>query len=375
MLNTVHLPLNPAQNDQLNYDREKELRAFDESRAGVKGLVDAGIQKIPPIFVTDVPSSDERSRSSDVSGLHVPVIDLKKLHQHSLGQRKKIVEEIRQASETWGFFQLVNHGISNDVLTEMIEGVRRFHEQPKEVKVEYYSRDNTKNVKFNSNFDLYQRKAANWRDTLFCVMSPVAPDPRELPPVCREIITEYSAQVKRLGLTILELLAEALGLRSGHLIEMECAKGHSLVCHYFPACPEPDRTLGITPHSDPDFFTVLLQDHIGGLQVHYQEKWVDVPPLTGALVVNLGDLLQLISNDKFKSSKHRVLANKTGPRISVACFFTTHFQPFNRLYGPIKELLSDSRPPLYRETTVLDFVTYYNSRGLDGTPALSHFRL
>jgi hypothetical protein len=54
-------------------------------------------------------------------------------------------------------------------------------------------------------------------------------------------------------------------------------------------------------------------------------------------------LVQLISNDKFKSAKHRVLANRVGPRISVACLFSTHLQPFNRLYGPIKELLSDDQ--------------------------------
>ena len=82
---------------------------------------------------------------------------------------------------------------------------------------------------------------------------------------------------------------------------------------------------------------------------------------------------QLISNDRFKSARHRVLANSVGPRISVACFFSTHVQPFNRVYGPIKELLSEENPPLYKETTVRDYVLYFNSKGL-GTFALDDFR-
>ncbi|KAL1357523.1 hypothetical protein AAHE18_05G260800 [Arachis hypogaea] len=75
------------------------------------------------------------------------------------------------------------------------------------------------------------------------------------------------------------------------------------------------------------FLTVLLQDQVGGLQVLYENQWIDITPIPGALIINLGDLMQLITNSKFVSSKHRVLAQKTGPRVSVACFFRQHFQP------------------------------------------------
>lgn len=62
--------------------------------------------------------------------------------------------------------------------------------------------------------------------------------------------------------------------------------------HYYPRCPQPELTFGTTPHADNDFFTVLLQDHVGGLQVLHRDQWIDVPPTPGALVVNIGDLLQ-----------------------------------------------------------------------------------
>ncbi|CAN4106907.1 unnamed protein product [Withania somnifera] len=360
------------------YDRAKELKAFDDTKAGVKGLVDAGIVHVPEIFVTPAITENEFNAQnldsrSDIN-VQIPVIDLEGINGDDF-QHRRIVEAVGEACATWGFFQVVNHGVPQRVMDEMIQGVRSFHEQPNDVKMRFYSMEPMKKVMFNSNFDLYQSKAANWRDTLACLMAPDPPTSDELPEACREELLQYSEHVRRLGHSIFELLAEALGLKPNHLLDMECAKGHFIISHYYPPCPEPNRTLGITKHTDPDFFTILLQDHIGGLQICHKNQWIDIHPVTGALVINLGDLLQLLSNDKFRSAEHRVLAKHVGPRISIACFFTTQLQPFDRLYGPIKELLSNENPPLYKETTVRDYVTYYNSKGLGARPSLLHIRL
>ncbi|KAL2463646.1 1-aminocyclopropane-1-carboxylate oxidase-like protein 3 [Forsythia ovata] len=288
-----------AAGDQGMNDRISELRAFDDAKAGVKGLVDAGITKV------------------------------------------------------------INHGIPDSVLEEiLLDGVRRFYEQDTEVKKEWYTRDTTRRVVYNSNFDLYSAPSANWRDTIFCPMAPDLPKPDELPLRYYDRVYQASNEA---GSFLFQLLSVALGLKPDHLEDMGCAEGLTLLCHYYPMCPQPELTLGTSQHTDGDFLTVLLNDQVSGLQVLHQNQWVDVPPL--------------VSNDRFFSSEHRVLANNVTPRISVACFFRSDLSASSKLYGPIEELLSEDNPPKYRATTVKDYVTYYNTKGLDRTSALLHYRI
>ncbi|XP_050374916.1 1-aminocyclopropane-1-carboxylate oxidase homolog 1-like [Argentina anserina] len=364
-----------SRNEVPAYDRESELKAFDDTKEGVKGLVDAGVIEVPRIFHHPPDEYSIHDSSDDwESQYSIPVIDLEGLSDST--KRKEIVAKVGEASETWGFFQIVNHGIPVDVLEGIKDGVRRFYEQDTEVKKQLYSRDHFKNsVLYHSNFDLYSAPATNWRDTFMCYMAPTPTKPEAFPEVFRDILVEYSDQVMKVGTLLFVLLSEALGLKSSHLNDIDCSEGLLVAGHYYPPCPQPELTLGATKHADSAFLTVLLQDHIGGLQVLHQKKWFNVPYVPGALVVNIGDLLQLISNDRFKSVEHRVLANRRGPRVSVACFFCTGLLPLTKLYGPIKELLSEENPPKYKETTVRDYFAYFNQKGLDGTSALPHFEL
>ncbi|VVB16603.1 unnamed protein product [Arabis nemorensis] len=157
--------------------------------------------------------------------------------------------------------QVINHGVPLNVLEEIKDGVRRFHEEDPEVKKSYFSRDSAKKkFDYNSNFDLYSSSpSVNWRDSITCYMTPDPPTQR------------------------------LAGLRYDILESMDCLKTLLMICHYYPPCPQPDLTLGITKHSDNSFLTLLLQDNIGGLQILHQDSWVDVAPLPGALVINIGD--------------------------------------------------------------------------------------
>ncbi|KAK9142200.1 hypothetical protein Syun_011600 [Stephania yunnanensis] len=332
------------------YDRLQELKAFDETKEGVKGLVDAGVTKVPRIFIQPPDELDNKlsthypheSMMKKTVGSEIPIIDMEGIISSNVERRKEIVKAIREASEEWGAFQMVNHGIPDTVLEEVSHGIRRFNEEPKEVKMKYYTREAMKRVRWACNFDYssVQQLIGEIHCTATWALSLLS----------QKIFqrhAEYSKHVKRLGELLLELLSEALGLNRNYLQDTDCAKSHVFLAHYYPACPQPELTLGSTRHADADFLTILLQDQIGGLQ--------------------------LMSNDRFKSSEHRVLANHKGPRISLACFFTSY--PLTKAFGPIKELLSEENPAIYREVSVKEILSYYDSKGLDGNSPLDRFKL
>ncbi|KAH1043037.1 hypothetical protein GYH30_025059 [Glycine max] len=139
------------------YNRFQELKAFDESKAGVKGLVDSGITKLLRFFIRppeDLAAGDPVSGEPADAQFTILAIDLNGLAV----DRSGVVAGVRRAAETMGFFQAVNHEIPVKVLEEAMAAVREFHELPQELKGEYYNRELMKKVKFGSNFDLYQSK-------------------------------------------------------------------------------------------------------------------------------------------------------------------------------------------------------------------------
>ncbi|KAJ1425356.1 Oxoglutarate/iron-dependent dioxygenase [Sesbania bispinosa] len=183
---------------------------------------------------------------------------------------------------------------------------------------------------------------------------------------------EWDKEVLRVGKLLLGLLSEGLGLDAERLTEL--VEGRTMVGHYYPFCPQPNLTVGLNSHADPGALTVVLQDHIGGLQVRTKHGWVDVKPVDGALVINIGDLLQIISNEEYKSADHRVLANSSQEaRVSVAVFLN----PGNRekLFGPLPELTSAEKPALYRNFTLHEFMTRFFKKELDGKSLTNYFRL
>lgn len=85
--------------------------------------------------------------------------------------------------------------------------------------------------------------------------------------------------------------------------------------------------------------------------------------------------MQLITNDKFRSVEHRVVANSRGPWVSIASFFTIHYAENPRHYGPIKEILSDDSPAKYKEITTQEYFQYYTDKGPYATSAITYFKL
>ena len=169
--------------ERAGYDRAKEVKEFDDTKAGVKGLVDSGVVKVPR-FLIHPPESLQNSSEVNTATtcLHVPVIDLT---GYEGSQRPNIVSEIKEASQTWGFFQMVNHGVPVCVMDSLLRGIREFHEQPSEVKKEWYSRDHKVRVRYYCNGDLFVAKAANWRDTIAFDFQDGPLSPEAYPLICR----------------------------------------------------------------------------------------------------------------------------------------------------------------------------------------------
>lgn len=177
-----------------SYDRISELKAFDDSKAGVQGLIENGVTKVPRMFYCEHSNLSDGSTSESNSEFYVPTIDLTGIHDDPI-LRDDVVEKLRYACEKWGFFQVINHGIPSDVLDEMIEGTGRFHQQDAKVRKDYYTRDPYRKVVYVSNYSLYHEPAAHWRDTLGCVMAPHPPEAEELPAVCRFFVIQLLGQI------------------------------------------------------------------------------------------------------------------------------------------------------------------------------------
>ncbi|KAE8712420.1 1-aminocyclopropane-1-carboxylate oxidase-like protein 1 [Hibiscus syriacus] len=358
---------------QADYDRQSEVKAFDDTKAGVKGLVDSGITKIPRIFINQDFILEKPSDSSG-SQLSVPTIDLQAIREDST-RRAELIKQVESACADWGFLQVINHGISASVLEEMIDGIREFHEQDTEIKKGFYTRDPTRKVLYLSNYTLFKSKAADWRDSLGCIMvCDNPPQPADLPEVCRDVVMDYTKKVMTLSFTLLELLSEAIGVNPGCLKDMGCADHMFLMGHCCPPCPQPELTMATTNHKDSNIITVLLQDQMGGKFIPMNLEYCIHDMVIIVFMLFPSYNAQLISNDKFKSVNHRVLAKQTGPRISVACFLRMS-ETGSRLYGPIKDLLSENNPPIYRDILIKDYLSEYYSKPIDGFGGLPNFKL
>ncbi|KDP35888.1 hypothetical protein JCGZ_10458 [Jatropha curcas] len=126
--------------------------------------------------------------------------------------------------------------------------------------------------------------------------------------------------------------------------------------NFYPRCSKPDLVLGVKPHTDRSGITILLQDkQVEGLQILVDEKWVRVPLIPDALVVNLGDQMQIMSNGIFRSPMHRVVTNSESLRLSAALF---HEPEPEKEIGPVDSLMDEYRPRLYRNVKNYGVINY-----------------
>lgn len=113
----------------------------------------------------------------------------------------------------------------------------------------------------------------------------------------RKLIEEYGNEVVKLCGKLMKELSMGLGLEEEYLLNAfggENGIGGCMRANMYPKCPQPDLTLGLSPHSDPGGLTILLPDNnVPGLQVRKGDDWITIDPIPNALIVNVGDQIQV----------------------------------------------------------------------------------
>jgi len=253
------------------------------------------------------------------ASLSFPVINMEKLETE---ERGAAMEVIRAACENWGFFELLNHGISHELMDE-VERVSKAHyaacreEQFKEFAGKTLEAGekgaDVKDVDWESTFFVRHLPASNLADL---------PD---LDHRYRLLMKEFASEIEKLAEKVLDLLCENLGLEQGYLKRAFAgSRGPTFGTKVssYPPCPRPDLVDGLRAHTDAGGVILLFQDdQVSGLQLLKDGAWVDVPPMRHAIVVNIGDQLEVITNGRYKSVMHRVLTRRDGNRMSLASFY------------------------------------------------------
>ncbi|PIA30038.1 hypothetical protein AQUCO_05700027v1 [Aquilegia coerulea] len=304
----------------------------------------------------------------------VPVIDMEKLLDGD--NMDSELDRLNSACKDWGFFQVVNHGVDTTLVEKAKHEIEEFFNLPIEEKRKFWQQENEIEG-FGQAFVLSDEQKLDWSDMFLIFTLPIhARKPHlfpKLPLPFRDTIDSYSLELKLLAMKILGMMEKALKMDQKEITELFEDGAQSLRMNYYPPCPQPEQVIGLTPHSDGDGLTILLQiNEMEGLQVKKDGMWIPIKPLPNAFVVNIGDMLEIATNGIYRSIEHRATVNKLKERLSIGAFF---FPPFDREIGPSYSLITDKSPALFRRTIVEDYLKGFLARKLVGKSYLDVMRI
>lgn len=274
----------------------------------------------------------------------VPVIDVADvLHEHTL-------RELAAACSDWGCFQIINHGMKEELVAALHAQMQGFFDLPAARKqaIErtannpwgFYDRELTKNVRdLKEIFDVGPQAHAG----------PLAGAVPQWPagvPRFKSTMLAYFAACQEIARRLLGAISRNLGMPADHLVRDFGEQQTSFLrLNYYPVGGAVKGHLGISHHTDAGAITVMAQDLQPGLQIYHRNEWHTVEPRGDALVVNIGDIVQVWSNDRYRAPLHRVLASAEVHRYSAPFFFNPDY---DTNYAPLAGVVSDGEPARYR---------------------------
>ncbi|KAJ7978980.1 2-oxoglutarate (2OG) and Fe(II)-dependent oxygenase superfamily protein [Quillaja saponaria] len=277
----------------------------------------------------------------------VPVIDLTKLFSEDFKDFE--LEKFHSACKNWGFFQIINHGVSPSLVEKVKTGIQEFFNLPMEEKRKFWQQ--TGDVEgFGQAFVVSDEQKLDWADIFFMIILPAhMRKPHlfpQLPLPFRETLESYSTEMKNLAMKILDFIAESLKIDDNYIEELFEEGLQSMRMNYYPPCPQPDLVIGLNPHSDAPFLS--------------------------AFIVNIGDILEIMTNGIYRSIEHRATINSEKERLSVATFYSPKV---DGNIGPASSLITPETPALFKRIGVADYLKGLFSRELRGKSYVDVLRI
>jgi isopenicillin N synthase-like dioxygenase len=269
----------------------------------------------------------------------IPVIDIAPLSDGTTDQMARVGGNIRAAATGIGFFYVKNHGVPQALIKRAESAARQFFDLPLEMKTKAAIDGRHRGFVPIGGANVARKATPDAKETFSWGLELPLTDPEvaagvplrgpnnwpsAVHPELQPALYDYFLASFQCGERLLRAIAVNLGMPPDFFAERyrkPLARGQ--IIHYPPQTPRDGNTqIGIGEHTDFGCITLLWQDHNGGLQVlNTNGEWVHAPPIEGTLVINIGDLLQRWSNDRFKSNLHRVYNVSGRDRISMTVFY------------------------------------------------------
>ena len=279
----------------------------------------------------------------------VPLFNMQQFLRGETKERNEFLSRLRDVCHHIGFFYIENHGISDSLMKQMLTLTKAFFDLSQEEKdtislspaAHYrgYGRleaEKTKGIPdYKETYDLGleqpKRTVSNEQPYLILQGPNQWPQSSKLSELrLKETVLQYITAMQSVGEHIMAAMSLALGVSENYLVNQFCSKSEDSyailrLLRYPPGRLSEDGQepqLGVGPHTDMGCLVILLQDDVGGLQIqNCNGKWVDAPPIPGTFVVNIGEMLQIWSNNYFLATPHRVINVSPQIRHSVPFFF------------------------------------------------------